>query len=158
MPTPDEWRAKAEAWVPTIGLREPTITSADKAYAWMREHEMYVPRAYVRDVWRETKRGDTYIDMVNRLTPDMTIPRTWHKEGYSKIKGNYLIVGELTGRDLFTGEEVTHTVGLVYEEAPTVGEIQEEMERFAMDYIMDVTDVTYSQRITSVYHRRGRPW
>lgn len=158
MPTPDEWRAKAQAWI-TAGTKWPAeVTSADKAYVWMGEHEYYVPRQYVRDVWREAVYHKGYVPIINRLSDESLIPRRWIATGYQKIPTNYRYILKIEGMERETGEPMERTIAIDVDDAITLGEARTETETYAEIYGFEMIDIEWGVSIESVYHKRGRPW
>lgn len=155
MPTPDEWRARAQAWI-TAGTEWPTeVTSADKAYKWMREHEYYIPRQYVRDVWREAVYHKGYIPIINRLSDESLVPRRWLATGYQKIPTNYRYVLKIEGTERETGEPMERTIAIDVDDAISLGTARSEAEAKADEYGFQLVGIPWGITVEAVYHRKG---
>jgi len=114
---------QAEQWLPAVRSDVPEVTSADTAYAWMRDHDMYVPRADVRDIWRALKTDSGYISIANRLSYDDLVPRTWMSDTTFEYGSKYNYIVRLTGQDAITGESREEMVTVTSEENLSVGEV-----------------------------------
>jgi uncharacterized protein YbdZ (MbtH family) len=53
------------------------VTSADKAYHWLREQGLDVTRDIVRDVWREVGLREQWETVINTWGNDKPIPKQW---------------------------------------------------------------------------------
>ena len=158
MPTGDEWRARAQAWIPAAIGGDVGVTSADAAYVWLRDNDYYVPREYVRDVWREEIRGEQFIDPINRFDDERTIPRTWYKSGYQKIPTSNRYILEIRGHLEGEFEEVTRSIAIDSDEQLTVGELKEIALQYADYYHFSLAGEDFDVAFTSVYHKTGARW
>ena len=158
MPTPDEWRARAQSWI-TAGTEWPAeVTSADKAYAWMRDHAYYIPRQYVRDVWRESVYHKGYVPLINRLSDEQLIPRRWQQTGYQEIPTNYRYIVRIEGTVRETGEPMSRTIAIDTDDAMSLGEIRDDAEQAAEIYEFEMIGIGERIYIEATYHRRGATW
>lgn len=154
-PYQQEQRARAEQWLPSVMARAEGVTSADKAFAWMREHDIYVPRATVREVWREVIRGAEHIDIVNRLPWVDRVPRDWMEQtgfqyGHTY---NYMVrVGEMRDKD---GVLQDVYVTVTSEENLTIGEVLADATDAAFNYGINTVDPGYAPTIDVIKYRPG---
>jgi len=152
-PYQQEQRARAETWMAAMLAREPTITSADKAYDWLRQHDYYVPREAVRYAWRETIRGAEHIDLVNRLEEQERVPRSWMEETSFRYGQAYNYIVEIAGRDSATGEVRKEYVTVTSQENLTLGEVFADAAQAAYDYGYMVWAPDYQPSISEIKYR-----
>jgi len=156
--TEDEWRARAEAWVPGIARQVDTVTSADKAYLWMRNNNYYVPRKYVRDVWREVKEQENNLPIINRMDDNQLIPRSMHRNTWSNIRRNNRYVVEIRGQYTDTGEEAIRTIAIDSDKQLSIGEIYGQASEFARNYGVALAAEGFRMNIAHALHRYGKGW
>jgi len=130
----ENYRAAAEQWLPSVVSRAPEITSADKAYAWMRDNDLYVPRAYVREQWGTIIRGAEKIDIINRLSDADLIPRAWMQDTSFEYGKRYNYIIKMTGTDIETGQIREEYMTVISDENLTIGEIQGQAVNAAASY------------------------
>ena len=150
----EEWRARAEAWLPGVIAREPEITSADKAYYYMREHGLYVPRSYVREVWRELVRAETYRPLFDRLPEGEYIPERFYRETSFRTKAKYTHVVKIEGYNRNTGEPITRYAAVISDDRLTVGEILDDAFDYANEYQFSLAPGTIHVGIEAAIVRR----
>jgi len=126
--------ARAEQWLPAVYAQVPEVTSADKAYAWMRANDLYVPRAYVRETWSAIIRGQDYVSIANRLPDEALVPRDWMQESIFHYEHQYIYIVKTEGKDSYTGLRRTDYVTVESDESLTIGEIQATAAGQAFDY------------------------
>ncbi len=138
MPTSQEWRQKAEQWVPAFMAAHPTITNADVLFAEMRKSDMYVPRTYVREEWRFRKAQADYMDIVERMDDDQIIPRGWMKPTAQGYSDRYVWKATLTGRLAETGQAVERNVTIESAKNEKVGTVLDVAWGYAAQYGLDL--------------------
>ena len=114
---------RAEQWLPGVREQVPEVTSADSAFAWMRDHDMYVPRADVRDMWRALETDEGYVAIANRLPYEELVPRAWMSETQFEYGHRYNYIVKLSGQDSITEEYREELVTIVSDESLSVGEV-----------------------------------
>ena len=129
-----EQLARAETWLPSMMARVPEMKSADTAYAWLRDNDMYVPRSYVREVWGSVIRGADMIDIVNRLSETDIVPRSWMTETSFQYGAKYNYIMKIEGQDIASGEARKEYITVTSDENLTVGEAQGEAVSAAVRY------------------------
>jgi len=148
-----EQLARAEQWLPAVLARVPEVTSADKAYAWMRDNDLYVPRAYVRDRWAEIIRGQEYITIINRLDADDLVPRRWMEDTSFEYGSKYIYTMKLTGLDIASGESRSEFMNVVSNENLTVEEIQGQAVNAALSYGIATFDPSFDVTFDTIHYR-----
>jgi len=156
--TAREWMARAEAWVPAIMRRVEEATSADKAYEWMREHEQYIPRRFVREVWRREKEASQYIPTINQMPDEQLIPQHMHRTTESKMRRNVRYIVEISGRDVETGIPGTRRAAIDTDYPLTVGEVLDDAMSFADIYGFALAGPDFGVSIAHAFHASGRGW
>lgn len=124
----------------------------------MRENEYYVPRQYVRDVWRETVAALEYTPLINRLTSESLIPRRLYQTGYSKIPTNFRYIYVLRGIYEETGEFGTRTVAIDSDDPLTLGEMEDICFEDGTLYGFETLIPEFGVELLHAYHTTKRPW
>ena len=65
------------------------VTSADRAYAWLREQGFEWTRAEVRATWREVGMKEYWSTVIETWGTDRKIPRYWEMPGSEKQRAEY---------------------------------------------------------------------
>ena len=149
----DEQKARAEQWIPGMLSRVPEITSADKAYQWLRDNDSYVPRAYVREVWGEIIRGAERIDIVNRLAETDIIPRDWMTPTSFEYGSEYNYIVKLSGVDMASGDLREEYTTVSSQVNLTIEEIQGRTVDAALRYGFATIDPTFDISFDSIKWR-----
>jgi len=149
-----EHLARAEQWLPAVMARVPEVTSADKAYTWMRENDLYVPRAYVREKWGEIIRGQETISIVNRLSENDRVPRRWMEESAFEFGSQYNYVMKLSGVDIASGALKEDFMTVSSHENLTVEEIQGQAVNAALAYGIATFDPSFELEFDTIKWRR----
>lgn len=152
------YQAIAEQWIGRIWREIPGITSADKAYAWMRDHELYAPRRYVRAAWREMIGMYGNIPYIQSLPSHYKIPRRMYAETAQAYKEKYVYRVQIRGRHIETGEEMTKWVTITDDHALTVGALGESGFGFAWVYDFETELITPEISIVGAMHPIGQEW
>lgn len=124
----------------------------------MRENQYYVPRQYVRDVWRETVAGLGYTPLINRLTSESLIPRRLYQTGYSKIPTNFRYIYQVEGIYEETGEIGLRTVAIDSDDPMTMGEMEDIAFDMADRYGFETIIPEFGVSLLHAYHTTKRPW
>jgi len=99
-----EYKARVWQWIPSLFE---TVTSADTAYAILRETPYYAPRRVVREAWREYKSVHEFEDIIGALPGDAFIPREKMVDlEWEGMKSPYIFRFEYRGYDADLGEWV----------------------------------------------------
>jgi len=149
-----EQLARAEQWLPAVLARVPEVTSADKAYAWMRANDLYVPRSYVREKWGEIIRGQEYLSIVNRLSENDMVPRRWMEESVFEFGSQYNYVMKITGVDIASGELREEFMTVASNDNLTVEEIQGQAVNAASRYGFATIDPSFDVGFDTIKWRR----
>lgn len=110
------------------------VTSADKAYAYLKETGRYTPRRKVREAWRTVGQETGWEILLSHLPPGRRIHPAWVIEGTVPFRAPYMGVFEYRLRDPRTGVETVDYLGVTLEKLPTAGEILEVAEDYARSY------------------------
>ena len=153
-----EMYARAEVWVPSILAREPGVTSADKAYAYLRDAGYAVPRSAVREVWREAIRGQDYIAIANRLESEDRVPESWMTPTEWDYSHRYNYVVEISGTNDITGLPETRHVTVTSDTLITIGEAEGDAANAAFNYGLNIVGGDFAMSLSSVRVARGRTW
>ena len=129
-----EQLARAEQWLPSVYAQVPEVTSADKAYQWLRANDMYVPRAYVRETWGNIIRGQDLVSIANRLPDEAVVPRDWMQPSVFHYDSKYVYIVKTEGTDVNSGLRRTDYVTVESDENLTIAEIQSQAAGKAFDY------------------------
>jgi len=129
-----EQLARAEQWLPSVYAQVPEVTSADKAYQWLRANDMYVPRSYVREMWGNIIRGQDLVSIANRLPDAALVPRDWMQESVFHYASKYIYIVKTEGTDSYTGLRRTDYVTVESNESLTIGEVQAQAAGKAFAY------------------------
>jgi len=100
----------------------------------MREHDLYIPRAIVREVWGNIREAETKETFIQALPSEQTIPQSWHRVTEQQYEEAYSYVISLTGHLATTGQTVERYVTIESPEQMTVGDIQTAAISFAAMY------------------------
>jgi len=149
----EEMRARAEQWVPAAYARAEGVTSADKAYQWMRTHDMYVPRQYVREAWAQSVRNQSTMDVANRLPWNELVPSKWMEETSFEYGRKYNYIVETEGFDPAQGETRKQTVTIVSDESLTMGEVFARAADAAFQYGVATALPSFSTTLVNVKFR-----
>jgi len=96
-----EYKARAWQWIG--GLFE-QVTSADAAYAVLRETPYYAPRRVVREAWREYKEVSGFEDIIGTLPGESFISRDKMADlEWEGMRSPYIFRFEYKGYDEETG-------------------------------------------------------
>jgi len=134
---------RAEQWLPAVIAQVPEVTSADKAYTWMRENDLYVPRSYVRTKYAEIIRGAEHIDIINRLPENNLVPRRWMEETSFEYKQKYNYIMKLSGVDAFTTEPREEFTNVASDEELSIGQAKLTALETAFEYGFNVLSAPF---------------
>lgn len=134
------------------------VTSADKAYAYLQERDVDIPRRVVRDVWKETGEAISWRPLIDRLPPHYLIPKRWTVEVKTGLEGPYIAKVRIRGvvKDTVLPYERFPTIS--FDHQPTTEEINEAAMTTAERYEFD--QVLYAPSIANLgtYHVEGAEW
>jgi len=150
----EQYYLRAEAWLPSVIARAPEITSADKAFDWFREQGNYIPRRWVREAWGETIRGQQYPDLINRLDPSDTVPRSWMTETSFRYGKQYNYIVSHTVYDAWDPEGRTESVTVSSNEILTQGEVLETSVDMFANYGVNTISPQFNPQVTTIKYRR----
>lgn len=150
-------RGVAESWI-NPAIIEAGITSGDKYYDWLRESNLYVPRATVREVWKEYGEATRYADVISRWNPERAIPRAWYAESSSEYIDRYGTRVAITEQDPITGEETTQTYLFKSDRPSTPSEVEEWATSLTPDASPPIEGAVVGVAVEAVYHRTGTHW
>ncbi len=118
----------------------PDITNADVLFDQMRASDMYVPRTYVRDEWRERKTESNYMDIVERMSDADLVPIGWMRQTSLNYKEKFIWKVSLKGQLSATGEAVDRTVTVESDENLQIGPILDVAWGYAAQYGLNLFD------------------
>lgn len=104
------------------------VTSADKAYAYLREQGYEWTRAYVREAWRETGKADYWKTVIETYGTDRPAPRAWTIERETKEAGGFMHTVEILTQDWETGELKTRYMSVVGDKIISYDDVVESLE------------------------------
>ena len=116
----------------------PDITSADALYNQMRDSDMYVPRVYVRNEWRDRKTESDYMDIVERMEDDNVIPIGWMRKTSMNYDEKFIWKVDIKGIDAGTGRPVERTVTIESDKNETLDMILDAGWGWAAQYGLDL--------------------
>lgn len=111
-----------------------SVTSADKAYAWLREQGYDVRRADVRGAWKDYNEKTYYEGPISQWDPNRKIPKAWIVQRETVEASGYMHMFKIKGIDPVTGEEKTQVWSIVTEEVKPFSELEPEMARDVEQY------------------------
>ncbi len=150
-------RGIAETWV-SAAITEEHITSADTYYEWLRDQGLYVPRAEVRQVWREHGEATRYADVLERYDPQYPIPRAWYAESESEYISRYGARVGIIEEDPLTGESEKKSYFFLSDRAIKPQDIEDWTSSLSPDTSPPIFGTITSSRIEAIYHRSGASW
>ena len=120
------------------------VTSADKAYALLRERGYDVRRADVRDTWRAVGQKEYWSTVIETWGIDRKVPKAWETEHNLLRRAQYEYTFSVTMRDRETGAEREQIVGVLSDErmsfASAWTEAEDIIERYKEIFNADVID------------------
>ena len=81
-----------------------TVTSADKAYRWLKEQGAYAPRSEVRTVWKTVGEKEHWATVLETWGVERKPPRYWTVETGANLKEDYLYLFKVEVYDVETRE------------------------------------------------------
>jgi len=122
------------------------VTSADKAFAYLRETGRYVPRETVREVWRTVGEKEAWTTVLETWGHFRTPPKWWTVEVPSQYAEGYQLRMEVVGVDVETGERETHIFSRMYDEPVSFEEFYADMEDILKEYeeLLGQTFISFS--------------
>jgi hypothetical protein len=109
------------------------VTSADKAYDYLRQTGRYTPRRIVREVWREVGEKEHWSAVLETWGVERKPPRYWFSTGPKGLEEPYMHVIEVKAMDLRTKEIDTKLVGVLSPELRSFQAAWEEVEEDVSD-------------------------
>jgi hypothetical protein len=147
----------AEQWIaPAVEVGG--ITSADKYYEWLRESGEPVPRAIVRDVWREYGKATQYRELIEAYPETHRIPRSWYSATESEGIDRYGYKVAVNYRDYWSGEDVSRTFLIRSDSALTHEQAEIELSAKMETGSGDIRGTINSWSTVAYYHHTGAPW
>lgn len=140
MPTPQEWRQRAEQWVPAFMAEHPDITNADVLFDQMRESDMYTPRFYVREEWGFRKAQSDYMDIVAMMGDEQRIPAGWKRQTAMNYREPLIWKVRLQGTLAETGQTVDRNITVEGDENLQIGPILDVAWGYAAMYGLNLYD------------------
>jgi len=134
------------------------ITSGDKYYSWLRENDLYVPRATAREVWGAYRESAQWLDNLARYPETATIPRGWYSTTQSDYVTRYGYKYQVTYIDSITGQEMTVPYFFPTDRAMSQEELGTEISGRIERGTGDVQGSVTSLSFTSIWHRAGSGW
>lgn len=150
-------RGIAESYIGAV-IREVGITSADNYYDWLRENDLYVPRAIVRDVWREEGAASHYSDVLERYDLTAPIPRSWYAESDKAYIDRYGVRVRVEEYNPFTGETESKSYFMTSDQSITKQKVIDWSTSLDESTSPPILGQLTSIKIEAMYHREGRAW
>jgi hypothetical protein len=110
------------------------VTSADKAYAYLREQGYDWTRAFVREAWKETGLKDAWATVAETYGTDRPIPKAWVIEKKGGLEPGYQVNLKFTYQDMTTGEIETKYVSQIYDKVVPYSQAVDDMEDYLEEY------------------------
>lgn len=110
------------------------VTSADKAYHYLRNLGHTFTRAEVREMWKEVGREEYWSTVIETWGVDKPIPKQWRVESERLKSADFELVYLVRFMEVDTGEEFERKIGLLTNERLTFEEGWEEMEGLREKY------------------------
>lgn len=151
--SPSYYLNVTQQWLEGMRREVPEVTSADKAYAWGREHELIAPRWAWRDQWEIEGRRRRYQPVYQRFEEDERIPRDWMESTEFRYGTPYAYIvktGEVVDEEGITRPAhvtVTSDVNL------SIREILEDAEVFTWESWPTVDPFAYIPTIEHSYYK-----
>jgi hypothetical protein len=111
------------------------VTSADRAYRWLREQGFEWTRAEVREAWREVGMKEYWSTVIETWGTDRYVPRAWQMEGSSKQRAEYQYLVEYQYYDE-EGNLQTRYISTLSDKPLTFSEVFAEVSDTAEEYTL----------------------
>ena len=131
------------------------VTSADKAYALLREQGYDWARAFVREAWRETGLKDAWATVAETYGTDRPIPKGWVIEKTGGLEPSYQVNLKFTYQDMETGEIKTKMVSQIYDKVVPYDQAVADVEEYLEEYKVVFGWVPVSLSPGGVFHLSG---
>lgn len=126
--------------MPAFMAEHPDITNADVLFDQMRNSDMYVPRSYVRDEWRERKQEGNYMDIVERMGDADRVPQGWMRQSDMNYRQKYIWKVRLQGTIAETGQAVDRKITVESDENMQIGPVLDVAWGYAFQYGLNLFD------------------
>jgi len=156
--SPEEWRARAQVWVPLVINANPGITDIDKLWEAARDTALYVPREYFREAVRGYHEEEVQLKFIDALGEQELLPRRWFREGYTRMPENYRYVVETTGVSTETGEIFSRSAAFDSPFQLTKREIYDRVIEEMPDSGPAGMEPGFTMQIIHAFHRTGARW
>lgn len=110
------------------------VTSADKAYHYLRSMGYEFSRREVRDAWKNVGASEYWSTVIETWGVDKPLPSHWVVESPRLKSAPYEIVYNVRFMDVDTGEEFVRRIGFLSDERLTFAEGWEEIEAVREKY------------------------
>jgi hypothetical protein len=110
------------------------VTSADKAYSFLREQGYEWTRAFVREAWKETGLKDAWATVSKTYGTDRPIPKAWVIERKGGLQPGYQVDLKYTFMDMSTGKTETKYVSQIYDKVVPYDQAISDMQDYVEEY------------------------
>lgn len=122
------------------------VTSADKAYAYLRDLGYEWTRAFVREAWRETGKSDYWKTVIETYGTDKTIPKAWTIEKTTREGEGYQYVVNVTVQMHDTGRLEERYYSAIYNRLvpyeTAFSDLESDIETYKVVYGFSVVDIS----------------
>lgn len=128
-------------------------TSADKAYAMLRQEGYEFTRQEVREKWREVGEKEYWSTVLRTWGTERTPPRYWTVQGTEGMRSEYQMRIEYTMRDVDTGEIKRGMFTLRTDELMSFDEAWDMVRKEASDYALVANSVIVDWQPAGIIER-----